>query len=77
LRRKGKEFLRGLRLGEPTQRNLSSLLASYDHLEEKSKESDRLEKGLYCQMKEAQGVNTVAGFGEFFSVLVAKEIADL
>jgi transposase len=34
-------------------------------------------KGLYGQMKEAQRVRTVPGFGEFFSVLVVTEIADI
>jgi transposase len=75
--RKGKEFLKGLRLGEPDQKLLSCLLASYDHLEEKIKESDSLVKGLYRQMKEVQRVSTVPGFGGFFSVLVATEMADI
>lgn len=49
----------------------------YHQLEKSIKESDELVESLYYKMPEAQLISTVPGFGKFFSVLVATEIADV
>lgn len=74
---KGMEVLKGLKLGDTDQKLLFSLLAIYGQFEMRIKETDELVKRLYQGMKEAQLIDSVPGFGTFFSVLVAAEIADI
>jgi transposase len=74
---RGKEMLKGVVLVEPDKTLLESLLKSCRHLEARIKESDRLIDRLYRQLREAWLISTVPGFGKFFSVLVATEIADV
>jgi transposase len=75
--RKGLEALRKLELPSPDKDLLGNLLALYVHLEERIKESDGLVKELYSELREAQLISTIPGFGEFLSVLAATEIADI
>lgn len=73
----GKRLLKGLSLTEPDKKLLWSLLKTYRHLEVRIKDSDRLVDRLYRQQREARLISTVPGFGKFFSVLVATEIAGI
>jgi transposase len=75
--RKGLETLKGLGLPDTDKALLDGLLKMYQQLEERIKESDELVERLYNKIPEAQLVSTVPGFGKFFSVLVATEIADV
>lgn len=75
--RKGLETLKGLDLPDTDKELLDGLLKMYPQLEERIKESDEMVETLYNRMPEAQLVSTVPGFGKFFSVLVATEIADV
>lgn len=75
--RKGLETLKGLDLPDTDKELLDGLLKMYPQLEERIKESDEMVETLYNRMPEAQLVSTVPGFGKFFSVLVAAEIADV
>jgi len=75
--RKGLEVLEELDLPDTDRELLDGLLKMYQQLEERIKESDELVERLYKKIPEAQLVSTVPGFGKFFSVLVATEIADV
>jgi transposase len=75
--RKGLEVLKGLDLPDTDRELLDGLLKMYHQLEERVKESDELVESLYNKMPEARLISTVPGFGKFFSVLVATEIADI
>jgi transposase len=75
--RRGMEVLRRLDLPSTDKQLLDGLLKMYQQLEERIKESDELVENLYNKMPEAQLISTVPGFGKFFSVLVATEIADV
>ena len=75
--RKGLEALKGLDLPDTDRGLLDGLLKMYHQLEKSIKESDELVETLYNKMPEAQLISTVPGFGKFFSVLVATEIADV
>jgi len=73
----GQELLADLSLAEPDRSLLRSLLKTYRHLKARVSESDRIVQRLYRKMRQAQLISTVPGFGQFLSVLVATEIADL
>ncbi len=75
--REGLEALKSLDLPDTDRELLDGLLKMYHQLEERVKESDELVESLYKKMPEAQLISTVPGFGKFFSVLVATEIADV
>lgn len=75
--KKGLTALMEARLPYPDQDLLHSLLMLYRHLEERIKDSNALVKEQYEKLEEAQVISTVPGFGPFFSVLVATEIADV
>ena len=75
--RKGLEELNRLELPFPDRNLMDNLLAIYQHLGERIKESDELVKQLYADLKEAQLIGSVPGFGPFLSVLSAVEIADI
>ena len=75
--RKGLEALKGLDLPDTDKELLDGLLKMYHQLEKSIKGSDELVESLYNKMPEAQLISTVPGFGKFFSVLVATEIADV
>lgn len=75
--KKGLERLKGLELPSMDKDLLDALLSTYFHFEERIKESNGLVEKLFTEMKEAQLIITVPGFGKFFSVLVATEIADV
>lgn len=74
---KGLTALMEARLPYPDRDLLDGLLILYRHLEERIKESNALVKEQYDKLGEAQIISTVPGFGAFFSVLVATEIADV
>lgn len=74
---KGLLFLMEVDLPSPDKDLLESLVKMYRDIEERIKESDGLVRDLYRQLQEAQLISTVPGFGEFLSVLVATEIADI
>jgi transposase len=61
----------------PDKDLLESLIKMHRDLEKRIKESDGLVRDLYRELQEVQLINTVPGFGEFLSVLVATEIADI
>jgi len=75
--KRGLELMKRLELPGTDKALLDELLRTYQHLEERIKESDALVERLYKEMKEAQLIRTVPGFGKFLSVLVATEIADI
>lgn len=75
--RKGLEALSRSELVSPDKDLLENLIELYRHLEERIKGSDELVKQVYSKVREAQLISTVPGFGEFLSVLVAVEIADI
>jgi transposase len=75
--RRGLEGLRRLELPALDQALLENLLDFYGHLEERIGQSDALVKELYTQLKAAQRIDTIPGFGRFLSVLAAVEIADI
>jgi len=74
---KGLEVLMGVNFPSSDKDLLESLVRMYRELEERIKESDWLVRKLYSELREAQFISTVPGFGEFFSVLVTTEIADV
>jgi len=75
--REGLKFLKEVALPGTDKELLEALLKSYEHLEERIKESDELVKRVHQELREAQRIDTVPGFAEFLSVLVAVEIADI
>lgn len=75
--REGLEFLEGLELQGKDKEILISLLRTYRQLRERLKESDALVKSLYQEMEEARRIDTVPGFAQTFSVLVAVELSDI
>lgn len=75
--RKGLEFLDALELQGKDKEILISLLRIYRQLREGLKESDALVKSLYQEMEEARLIDTVPGFAQTLSVLVAVELSDI
>lgn len=75
--RRGLEVLKRLDLPSTDKKLLEGLLKMCHQLEKRIKESDELVESLHNKMPEAQLIRTVPGFGKFFSVLVATEIADV
>ena len=75
--RRGLDGLRRLELPALDQALLENLLDFYAHLEERIGQSDALVKELYTELKAAQRIDTIPGFGRFLSVLAAVEIADI
>lgn len=74
---KGLTALMEAKLPNPGQGLLDGLLMLYRHLEERIKDSNALVKEQYEKLEGAQIISTVPGFGPFFSVLMATEIADV
>lgn len=74
---KGQKRLSGLDLTRGEKRLLEALLKTYRHLETRIAESTALVEKLYEEIREAQLIRTIPGFGKYLSVLVAVEIADL
>ena len=75
---KGLRFLSRVSLSSEIDRKLlDEMIATYKHLDERIKASDNLVEKLYQEMKEAQLIRTIPGFGPFFSVLLATEIGDI
>jgi transposase len=56
---------------------LRALIRIYDQLAVEIKTSDAMIRAIYRESREARLISTVPGFGDFFSVLVATEIADI
>lgn len=75
--RKGLVVLKGLDFPEGEEKLIKALLRTYRHIEERIKESTALVEELYEKLPSARLIHTVPGFGEFLSVLVAVEIADI
>jgi transposase len=73
----GLKFLRNLDLAGRDQQMLKSLLETLDHFQSKIKLSDALVREILRTSEEARLISTLPGFGEFFSVLVSVEIADI
>lgn len=74
---KGIKMLYQLDLPGKDQQMLESMLETIQHANEKIKHSDALVKQVYNSSEQARLISTVPGFGDFFSVLVATEIADI
>lgn len=74
---KGQKMLLGLDLSREEKSLLAALLKTYRHLETRIEESTALVGRLYEQIREAQLIRTIPGFGKYLAVLVAVEIADL
>ena len=74
---KGIKMLYQLDLPGKDQQMLESMLETIQHTEGKIKHSDALVKQVYNSSEQARLISTVPGFGDFFSVLVATEIADI
>ncbi len=75
--REGLAILKGLRLPEGDKQLIGGLIKTFEHLEKRIRESHALVERLSWQLPEARLIQTVPGFGVFFSVLVAVEIADI
>jgi transposase len=73
----GLKVLRNLDLAGRDQQMLKSLLETLDHFKGKIKLSDALVREILRNSEEARLISTLPGFGEFFSVLVFVEIADI
>jgi transposase len=74
---KGLKVLGGLALPEREARLVGALLKTYHHLQERISETNTLVNELYGTMPSARLIQTVPGFGQFLSVLVAVEIEDI
>ena len=74
---KGQKVLLGLDLAPREKKLLEALLKTYRHLETRIGESKAYVEKLYEEIREAQFIRTIPGFGKYLSVLVAVEIADL
>jgi transposase len=74
---KCQKTLLGLDLIRGEKRLLEARLKTYRHLETRIAESTALVEKLYEEIREAQLIRTIPGFGKYLSVLVAVEIADL
>lgn len=73
----GMDRLRKIVLPGKDKNILEALLRTLEHIRGEIKRSDGLIKELYTRSQQAQWIITVPGFGMFFSVLVATEIADI
>lgn len=73
----GIKVLGSLDLARKDQQMLESLLETLEHLKGKIKLSDALVREVLRNSEEAQLISTLPGFGEFFSVLMSVEIADI
>jgi len=69
--------MKALSLPDIDKKLLDGLFKIYWHIEERINESDDLVKRLYTELPEAKLIDTIPGFGVFFSVLTAIEIADV
>ena len=74
---KGLTWLKSLELPVPYNKLVNQLLASLENLSAQVSTSDKLVKELLAVDGEAQLVDTVPGFGPFFSVLIRTEIDDI
>ncbi len=74
---KGQKMLLGLDLSREEKSLLAALLKTHRHLETRIEESTALVDKLYDEIREAQLIRTIPGFGKYLAVLVAVEIADL
>jgi len=74
---RGMETLRQLKLPGKDNEMLESLIMTYGHVQRRIKQSNALVKEVYDSCEEARLISTIPGFGKFFSVLVATEIADI
>lgn len=74
---KGQAFLGQLELAGQDGEILNLLLRGHQKFEEFVKETDGWVSHLYQELPEAQLIDTVPGFAQTFSVLVAVEIADI
>jgi transposase len=74
---KGQAFLAQLEVAGKDGEILNLLLRGYKEFEGFVKETDGLVSHLYRELPEAQLIDTVPGFAQTFSVLVAVEIADI
>ena len=75
--KKGMQLLQQLTLENQDQNIFSSLLETLAHIQEKIKASDKLVSEIYRNSKVAQRLRSIPGLGEFFSVTVAIELADI
>jgi transposase len=74
----GLRFLSRVSLSSETDRKLlDELITTYKHLVERIKASDSLVEKLSREIRDAQLICTVPGFGQFLSVLVATEIGNI
>jgi transposase len=76
-RESGLKVLRSLNLPGKDQQMLESWLETLEHLKGKIKLSDALVREILRSSEGARLISTLPGFGEFFSVLVSVEIADI
>jgi len=74
---KGIRVVEKLALPEREAKMMGALLKTYHHLQDRIDETNALVHELYETTPSAQLIQTVPGFGKFFSVLVAVEIEDL
>jgi transposase len=75
--RRGLEMLMNLDLSLSDRSLLEGLVDLYRVLTVRIKSSNGLVKDLFKRLPEAQLIRTIPGFGAFFSVLAATEIADV
>jgi transposase len=73
----GMKLLQQLVLENQDQTILATLLDSLIHVHEKILQSDRMVRDIYRHSHEAQRLRSIPGLGEFFSVVVAIELADI
>ena len=75
--RRGMKVLKELELPGKDKEMLKSLIKTFDHIQRRIRQSDSLVEKIYDNCEEARLIRTIPGFGEFFSVLVATEIANI
>lgn len=75
--RQGVEFLRELPLEGLNKMVLDDLLGGYEEAQAHIQKTDGLVGQLYGEIEEAARIDTIPGFAQTLSVLVAVEIADI
>jgi transposase len=73
----GLEWLRAVPLAASERELLDEMLEGLAFVSERVAASDRRVRRMYKSDPVAQRISTIPGFGEFFSVLISKEIDDI
>ncbi len=75
--KKGVEALKQVQLPDKERKILDELLKLFSQIEQQIKTGDEWVQELHAQSPEARLIDSIPGFGEFFSVLICYEIGDI